>query len=245
MENLDNEELQNRVPEGREEKAERSREEELHRLMKDLKQCRYCEEEFGFESRPIQYGHPNARILHISQAPGRKVHEIGRPFSDLSGKTLRESWYQISDEDFYNPDVFYFTVMGHCFPGKGKGNYDRKPPRCCWERWTRREIELMDQCDLYLVVGQEAASRLFPGRKLADLVFEDLTLHGKPCFVLPHPSPLNRKWLKDHPAFEQKRLPLVRQAIHQILEEEKEKDAKKLNQDENRHATMRTTRREE
>lgn len=83
----------------------------------------------------------------------------------------------------------------------------------------------MDQCELYLVVGQEAASRIFPGRKLADLVFEDLNLHGKTCYVLPHPSPLNRKWLKDHPEFEQKRLPEIRARIHEVLHKEETKSS--------------------
>lgn len=185
-----------------------------------IAQCRKCRELFGFEPRPIVWGYPNAKILHISQAPGRKVHECGRPFSDPSGRKLRDEWYQIDEETFYNKDNFYFTTMGHCFPGKsGRGNYDRKPPRCCYEQWTKKEIELMDGCRLYLVVGNEAASRLFPGRKLEELVFADLQLHGAPCYVLPHPSPLNRRWLKEHPDFEKTRLPEIRRAVHAALEE--------------------------
>lgn len=194
------------------------RKEALLQLQEQIRECRHCEELFGYAPRPVVYGHPGARILHVSQAPGRMVHASGIPFSDPSGKTLRNAWYQISEEDFYNPDLFYFTVMAHCFPGKGNNNYDRRPPACCWNRWTKQEVELMTDCELVLVVGQEAASRLFPGRKLQDLVFEDLTWKGKPCFVLPHPSPLNRRWLKEHPAFEEERLPKIRAAIHDVLD---------------------------
>lgn len=205
--------------------------EKLQNLRRQISECRICKEEFGFEPRPVTWGNPDAKILHISQAPGRKVHEIGRPFSDLSGKTLRNDWYQISEEDFYDPDQFYFTTMAHCFPGKGnRGNYDRKPPKRCFDLWTRKEIELMKDCQLILVVGSEAASRLFPNRKLSELVFEDLSLNNKPCYVLPHPSPLNRIWLKNHPEFEKSRLPEIRKRIHEVLSsdsEEKEKDQEK------------------
>lgn len=205
------------------------REQAVLQLQEKIRSCRLCRQRFGYEPRPVTWGSPNAKILHISQAPGRKVHECGRPFSDLSGRTLRNEWYQIDEQTFYNENNFYFTTMGHCFPGKAEGksrSYDRRPPGCCWSEWTRQEIALMDECSLYLVVGKEAASRLFPGRNLEELVFADLELHGKPCFVLPHPSPLNRRWRMDHPDFEQKRLPQIRQAIREALNEE-ETDRKK------------------
>lgn len=189
----------------------------LEQLISDLKKCRKCQEEFGYEPHPVQFGNPTAKIMHISQAPSKNVHLLGRPFADLSGKRLRNEWYQISEEQFYNPDYFYFTTMGHCFPGKGKGNYDRKPPKCCYELWTKKEIELMEACQLYVIVGQEAANRIFPGQTLQELVFKDHQLNGKPCYVLPHPSPLNRKWFKDHPQFLEKRVKEIRKAIHEIL----------------------------
>jgi uracil-DNA glycosylase family 4 len=193
---------------------------ELEMLLEQLKDCRHCQEDFGFEPRPVQWGHPHAPIMHISQAPSRKVHEIGRPFSDLSGKRLRQDWYQISDETFYDMDKFYITTVGHCFPGKSKnGRYDAKPPKCCYDMWTKKEIELKQDTKLYLVVGKEAADRIFPKQNFSQLVFQDLDINGVPAFVLPHPSPLNTKWLRDHPQFEQERLPVIRQAIKEALNE--------------------------
>jgi uracil-DNA glycosylase family 4 len=191
----------------------------LEELLENLKKCRHCQEDFGYEPRPVYWGTPVAKIMHISQAPSKKVHEIGRPFSDLSGKKLREQWYEISDEQFYDGKNFYITTVGHCFPGKsGRNNYDRKPPKCCYEMWTKYEIELKRNVQLYLIVGGEAASRIFPGRKLTDLVFEDLQIQEVPAYVLPHPSPLNIKWFKDHPEFERDRLPVIRKRIHELID---------------------------
>lgn len=196
------------------------RRQELIDLQSRIRACRRCQEAFGFEPHPIVHGNPEAKIVSISQAPGASVHRLGRPFADLSGKRLRQKWYQVSEEQFYDPDLFYFTVMGHCYPGKA-GRGDARPPRICYEMWTEKELRLLaGSARLFLVIGQEAASRLFPGKKLEELVFEDQQLSGTRCFVLPHPSPLNRAWFGRHPEFEQVRIPEIRRAIHEVLEDD-------------------------
>ena len=40
---------------------------------------------------------------------------------------------------------------------------------------------------------------------------------SKITLILPHPSPLNRKWFKDHPDFETTRLLEIREIIHKTL----------------------------
>jgi len=42
-------------------------------------------------------------------------------------------------------------------------------------------------------------------------------INGVMTFVLPHPSPINVKWFKDHPGFEKYRLPRIRKCIHKII----------------------------
>ncbi|WP_242325104.1 uracil-DNA glycosylase family protein [Faecalibaculum rodentium] len=187
---------------------------ELEKLQAQLRACRHCEG--MLEPRPVVHGNPGAPILQVSQAPGKKVHETGIPFNDASGRRLRQDWYQISDAQFYDPDLFYITSMGHCYPGKGKTG-DKKPPRCCFDMWTRREIELKPGTRMMLVIGREAASRLFPKREFTELVFQDQEYDGIPCYVLPHPSPLNVRWFRMHPEFETQRMPVIREKLHQVL----------------------------
>lgn len=189
---------------------------ELEKLQAQLRACRHCEG--MLEPRPVVHGNPGASILQVSQAPGKKVHETGIPFNDASGRRLRQDWYQISDAQFYDPDLFYITSMGHCYPGKGKTG-DKKPPRCCFDMWTRREIELKPGTRMMLVIGREAASRLFPKREFTELVFQDQEYDGIPCYVLPHPSPLNVRWFRMHPEFETQRMPVIREKLHQVLRE--------------------------
>ena len=44
------------------------------------------------------------------------------------------------------------------------------------------------------------------GSTRTNIVFSDGIPNDKLVLVLPHPSPLNKKWLKDHPKFEKERL---------------------------------------
>jgi len=70
---------------------------------------------------------------------------------------------------------------------------------------------------MMLVIGREAASRLFPKREFTELVFQDQEYDGIPCYVLPHPSPLNVRWFRMHPEFETQRMPVIREKLHQVL----------------------------
>ena len=43
-------------------------------------------------------------------------------------------------------------------------------------------------------------------------------INGKLTIVLPHPSPLNIKWFKDHPEFMERRIFEIRNIIKEVLE---------------------------
>jgi uracil-DNA glycosylase len=58
----------------------------------------------------------------------------------------------------------------------------------------------------------------FPDEKFDDLVFNNNYWNNKLTLVLPHPSPLNKKWLKDHPDFMNKRIVDIRKTINEILD---------------------------
>lgn len=189
---------------------------DLNDLKAELKECRECRDLFGFEPRPVCMGNADAKIMQVSQAPSIHVHEIGRSFNDISGRRLRGQWYRISDETFYDPDVFYITSVGHCYPGRSKHKGDNPPPRICAEKWLSREVGLVNN-ELYILVGKAAADFFFPKSDFTELVFRDQSINGKPAYVIPHPSPLNVRWFKDHPEFEDIRVKDVRKAVHTVL----------------------------
>lgn len=185
-------------------------------LKKDVLNCRTCEALFGFEPHPIFLGNKHSKIVQVSQAPSKKVYETLKPFNDQSGKRLREEWYQIKDEQFYNPNYFYIVSLAHCYPGKDKNGNDKSPPKICYEKWVSKELKLVEN-EIYIIVGAQAAKVLFPGISFLELVFKDNVYNGKPAYVIPHPSPLNYKWLKDNPEFMEKRMPKIRKVIKNLI----------------------------
>lgn len=189
---------------------------EYNQLKKDILSCRLCHQRFGFKPHPVVFGDFDAKIMQISQAPSQTVHRTLRPFSDASGQRLRHSWYRISDDAFYDPHNFYITSVAHCFPGKTPPGGDRPPPKICAKTWLWQEMALV-QNQIYIIIGKNAADVLFPKQSFATLVFNNQSLQGKPAYVLPHPSPLNVKWFKDHPLFEAQRMPQIMAAVHHTL----------------------------
>jgi len=189
------------------------------KLIYEVKKCDLCKEKFEFLPHPVVFGNENAKIVQISQAPSATVHETLRPFTDSSGKKLKYEWYMISDQEFYNPDNFYITALAHCYPGKDKNGTDRMPPKICYERWIKKELELINN-KLYILIGARAAKVFFPNDNFNELVFKNNSLNGKLTLVLPHPSPLNIKWFKEHPEFINKRIIEIRKIIKDILIEE-------------------------
>jgi len=187
------------------------------KLKKQIENCKICQKNFGFKPRPIFWGSHKSKIIHISQAPSLNVHKTQYPFNDKSGERLRKEWYQVSNEDFYNPHNFYITAIAHCYPGRNKSGGDQKPPKICAEKWLLQELKLLKP-KLFLVVGSYATHFFFPTKKLSKLVFEDIKISEIPCFVLPHPSSLNRKWFKDNPEFGKKKLPEIRRKIKEVIE---------------------------
>lgn len=189
----------------------------FNKLKQEILNCRRCREKFGFEPHPVVMGNANSRIIHISQAPSQNVYNTLKPWNDASGNRLRNEWYHISDEVFYNPDNFYFTSIAHCYPGKSSNGGDRLPPKICAKTWLVREIEAVNN-KMFILVGSKAADFFFPNKDFTSLVFKDHVINGKSAYVLPHPSPLNIKWFKDNPDFLNVRVKEIETKVHEVLE---------------------------
>ena len=100
-------------------------EKDFSNLINEIRKCNICEDKFGFKPHPVVIGSATSKIVQISQAPSKMVDTTLKPFTDQSGKKLKYEWYQITDEEFYNPDNFFITALAHCYPGKDKNGNDK------------------------------------------------------------------------------------------------------------------------
>ncbi len=193
--------------------------EAMDKLLAEIRACRICEEHLQLGPRPVVQAAPTSRILVISQAPGRKVHETAIPFNDPSGDTLR-AWMGIDKARFYDPDCLAIVPMGFCYPGKGKSG-DLPPRPECAPAWHPRIMPLLKNVRLTLLVGNYAI-RAKLGSKAAPSMTQacrDWRTHLETGRLpLPHPSPRNVGWFKRNPWFEDEVLPTLQAEVASALQ---------------------------
>jgi uracil-DNA glycosylase len=190
----------------------------LDKTLGEIRACRLCEAHLPLGPRPVLQAATTSRLLIVSQAPGRKVHDTGIPFNDVSGQRLRE-WLGIDRDTFYDASRVAIVPMGFCFPGSGRGG-DLPPRPECAPTWHPRLLPLLTQVRLTLVIGQYAQAGMFSvprGTRLTDTVeaWRDHLARGR--LPLPHPSPRNRLWLVRNPWFETELLPVLHERVTAVL----------------------------
>ncbi len=192
-------------------------------LLADIRACRYCVDTprgaaLAHEPRPVLQGSPSARLAIFSQAPGMRVHESGRPFTDASGERLRD-WLGIGEEIFYDASKVAIVPMGFCFPGYDAKGGDKPPRAECAPLWRRRVLAGLPNIRTAVLVGAYA-QRWHLGTKSAPLTatvtrWRDF---APGYFPTPHPSWRNNGWLRKHPWFETELLPALRREVAAALD---------------------------
>ncbi|MEM5472396.1 uracil-DNA glycosylase family protein [Hoeflea sp. AS60] len=206
----------------------------LLRLLADIAACRICRDEpvggpanaLPHEPRPVCVASSKARILIAGQAPGTRVHQSGRPFTDASGDRLRD-WLGVDEKQFYDPEIFAIVPMGFCFPGLDAKGGDLPPRRECAPAWRSQVMELMPQLQLILVIGQYAHAwhlGQLKQKTLTETVRNWRTILTEsdpacPVMPLPHPSWRNSGWIRKNPWFETELLPALKQLVQRHISE--------------------------
>ncbi len=164
------------------------------------------------------HAHPDAHLLIVSQAPGRKVHDSGIPFNDKSGDKLRD-WLGIDKETFYDAHRVAIVPMGFCYPGKGPSG-DLPPRPECAPLWHPQLLPRLVNVRLTLAIDGYAIRGMLGNARKATLTETCAAWHeylGAGKLPLPHPSPRNTAWLQRHPWFEDEVVPAMRQCVRQLL----------------------------
>ncbi len=191
----------------------------LDALLSEIRACRACAHELPHEPRPVVFVRPTTRLLIVGQAPGRRVHESGLPFTDASGDRLRD-WMGVDRETFYADPRLGVAAMAFCYPGTApNGGGDYPPPRRCAELWRRRLLTELPQVELTLLVGWHAQTWALGDRARRSMTetVEAWRDYLPDVLPLPHPSWRNTAWLRKRPWFDAEVAPYLRRRVAGIL----------------------------
>lgn len=186
-------------------------------LLREIRDCRLCEQHLPHGPRPVVQASATAQLLIVGQAPGRRVHETGIPWNDPSGDRLRE-WLGIPRDLFYDERRIAIVPTAFCYPGKGRSG-DLPPRPECAPAWHAPLLAAMQAIRLTLLVGRHAQECYLRENGKATLT-ETVAAYEEylpSFFPLPHPSPRNQAWWKAHPWFEREVLPALRRHVASIL----------------------------
>nr|WP_303682857.1 uracil-DNA glycosylase family protein [Brevundimonas naejangsanensis] len=190
----------------------------LDEILAEIRACRACLGQLPHTPRPVVMVTPETRLLICGQAPGRRVHESGLPFTDPSGVRLRD-WMGVDETTFYGDARLGVAAQAFCFPGTDPKGGDYPPPRRCAELWRPRLLAELPKVELTLLVGGYAQVWALGDRAKANMTetvraWRD---YAPDILPLPHPSWRNTAWLKKNPWFEAEVLPYLRERTAEIL----------------------------
>jgi uracil-DNA glycosylase len=190
----------------------------LSAVLDDIAACRACAGELPHEPRPVVRVSTQTTLLICGQAPGRRVHESGMPFTDPSGDRLR-SWMGVDYETFYGRPEIGVAAMAFCFPGTNPKGGDFPPPPRCAQLWRPQLLAGLPRVELTLLVGGYAQDWALGPRAKGNMTETVRAWRDyAPAFLpMPHPSWRNTGWLKRNPWFETEVAPYLRQRVLEIL----------------------------
>lgn len=194
--------------------------EPLDALTAEIAACRLCAPRFAATAtrhvpRPVPWLSA-APVLVCGQAPGARVHALGRPFDDRSGDRLRD-WLGVDRAAFYDRRRFAVLPMAFCFPGYDAKGSDLPPPPLCAATWRARALAAMPGVRLTLLVGGHALRWHLGDRRSVAAAVADWRAAPAGVLPLPHPSWRNTAWLKRNPWFECELVPELRARVAALL----------------------------
>lgn len=151
---------------------------DLQDQLKEWKGCKLCE-----RANPVLgEGNPNADIMFIGEAPGKREDELGRPFVGAAGKFLDELLASIG---FKREDVYISNVVKYR-PPENRDPTDEEKEQCM--PWLQLEISLIKP-KVIVPLGRHSLGHFFSKLTITNA-------HGKPqklndditVFPIYHPA---------------------------------------------------------
>lgn len=158
-----------------------------------MSKCSKCTLHCGASHIVAGAGNPEAEIVFIGEAPGKKEDETGVPFVGSSGKILNK---MLSAIELKREDV-YLTNICKCRPPENRDPLPEEIAAC--RPWLEKQLEII-QPKMIITLGRFSLNCFLPEVKIAEvhgtLINMELKKIGKVnIFPLHHPAAarINRK----------------------------------------------------
>ena len=126
-------------------------------------------------------GNPDADIVFIGEAPGKKEDEQGIPFVGASGKMLNEMLASIGLE---RQDIYITNIVKYRPPN----NRDPFPQeKAVFLPFLERQIEII-QPKIIVMLGRHSMNSLLPGLKISEVHGQPQQYNGRVYIPLYHPA---------------------------------------------------------
>ncbi len=131
-------------------------------------------------------GNPDADIMFIGEAPGKKEDEQGVPFVGASGKFLAEMLATIN----LKRDDIYITNIVKFRPPDNRDPLPAEVLAC--EEWLHEQIKII-RPKVIVTLGRHAMEHFIPGQKISEVHGQSFTqtlpdIGTQTFFVLYHPA---------------------------------------------------------
>jgi uracil-DNA glycosylase len=153
----------------------------LDKIAKEIEVCKKCKSNSIGLPVPGE-GNPNAKIIFVGEAPGRKEAESGRPFIGRSGKFLRENIKMIGLDDL--KDVFIASPVKYL---PKRGTPDKKQIAHGMVHF-QKQLEIINPKIIVLMGSVAALGVLGEFVPVAKKHGEIMEKNGKKYFISFHPA---------------------------------------------------------
>jgi len=162
----------------------------LQAYYEEIKDCRKCSLADSRKNFVFGYGHPNAKVMFIGEAPGRDEDEQGLPFVGPAGKLLDKMLQAIN---LNREDIFIANVL-KCRPPRNRDPLPEEVAAC--EPYLLRQLQMIAP-QVLVALGRVAGQTLLrSSNSLSELRQTVHTYNNIPLLITYHPAALlrNPRW---------------------------------------------------
>jgi len=130
-------------------------------------------------------GNPDADIIFIGEAPGKKEDEVGLPFVGASGKFLNE---MLAEAGLVRNDIYITNIVKYRPPNNRDPSPEEK--QAFWP-YLIKQIEIINPA-VIITLGRHSMECFIPNAKISEQHghTKEVTYHDKKLLIIPlyHPA---------------------------------------------------------